>query len=69
MSSEDKRIILTTTSIIRYSAYKKKRKDKDWETSVTSIAAAVSGSDECIIVLALKMAATVGLSKNNNITQ
>lgn len=68
MSSEDKRIILTTTSIIRYSAYKKKRKDKDWETSVTSIAAAVSGSDECL-VLALKMAATVGLSKNNNITQ
>ena len=68
MNTEDKRIILTTTSIIRYSAYKKKRKDKDWETSVTSIAAAVSGSDECL-VLALKMAATVGLCKNNNITQ
>lgn len=68
MTNEDKRIILTTTSVIRYSAYKKKRKDKDWETSVTSIAAAVSGSDECL-VLALKMAATVGLCKNNNITQ
>jgi hypothetical protein len=68
MTNEDKRIILTTTSVIRYSASKKKRKDKDWETSVTSIAAAVSGSDECL-VLALKMAATVGLCKNNNITQ
>lgn len=68
LSTEEKRIILTTTSLIRYSAYKKKRKDKDWETSVTSIAAAVRGSDKCI-ALGLKMAVTVGLCKNNDITE
>lgn len=68
MSISEKRIILTTTSVIRYSAYEKKRKDKDWETSVTSIAATIAGSEVCP-ALAVKMAATVGLCKNNNIIQ
>ncbi|MBF7092618.1 hypothetical protein IUY40_13865 [Flavobacterium sp. ALJ2] len=67
-TSDDKRIILTTTSVARYSIYGEKRKDKDWETGVTKIAAAVSGAEECM-VLGLKMALTVGLCHNNNITQ
>ena len=68
MNISEKRIILTTTSVVRYSSYEKKRKDKDWETSVTSIAATIAGSDECP-ALAIKMAAMVGLCKNNNIVQ
>ncbi len=44
-NSEDKRIILTTTSIARYSSYYQKgRKDKDWEILVGNIVATVSGA-------------------------
>ncbi|OXB07798.1 hypothetical protein [Flavobacterium pectinovorum] len=67
-TSEDKRIILTTTSVVRYSASRKKRKDKDWETSVTSIAATVLGAEECL-ALGLKMGVTVGLCQNENVSQ
>ena len=66
-TTDDKRIILTTTSVVRYSAYRE-RKDKDWETSVTKIAATVSGAEQGL-VLGLKMALTVGICKNNNVTQ
>lgn len=67
-TSNDKRIILTTTSVVRYSVYERKRKDKDWETSVTNIAATVSGAEQDLLV-GLKMALTVGICKTNNITQ
>ncbi|MFH7017379.1 hypothetical protein [Flavobacterium sp. FlaQc-47] len=44
-TSEDKRIILTTSSIVRYSTYyAKERKDKDWETSVGNRVGAVQGA-------------------------
>jgi len=44
-SSEDKRIILTASSIVRYSTYyAKERKDKDWETSVGNRVGAVQGA-------------------------
>jgi hypothetical protein len=44
-SNEDKRIILTTSSIARYSSYyAKERKDKDWETSVGNRVGAVQGA-------------------------
>ncbi|GAA6765721.1 hypothetical protein AAFH68_16590 [Flavobacterium sp. CGRL1] len=58
-SSNDKQIILTTTSVVEYSV-KRKRKDKDWDTSVTKIAAAVAGAGQDI-VLSLKMALAVGI--------
>jgi hypothetical protein len=67
-SDEDKRIILTATSVARYSAYEKKRKDKDWETNVTSIAATVCGAEQNL-VLGLKMALTVELYQSTNLTQ
>lgn len=67
-TSNDKRIILTTTSVVRYSVHERKRKDKDWETSVTNIAATVSGAEHDLC-LGLKMALTVGICKTNNITQ
>jgi hypothetical protein len=42
---EDKRIILTTTSIIRYSTYYDlERKDKDWDHSTGHRVAAISGA-------------------------
>lgn len=44
-SNEEKRIILTASSITRYSVYyAKERKDKDWETSVGNRAGAVQGA-------------------------
>ena len=67
-TNNEKRIILTTTSIVRYSFYRKKRKDKDWETNVGNIAATVSGAEEGT-VMGLKMAVTVGACINNNIDQ
>lgn len=67
-TNNDKRIILTTTSVARYSIYIEKRKDKDWETGVSKIAATVSGAEQGVI-LGLKMALTIELCKNNTITQ
>lgn len=44
-SQEEKRIILTTSSITRYAIYyTKERKDKDWETSVGNRVGAVQGA-------------------------
>jgi hypothetical protein len=44
-TSEDKRIILTTSSIARYSLYyAKERKDKDWDSSVGNRVGGVSGA-------------------------
>lgn len=48
-TTEEKRIILTSSSIARHSLYyERKRKDKDWETSVGNRAGAVQGAvDNC----------------------
>lgn len=48
-NTEEKRIILTTSSIARHSLYyARERKDKDWETSVGNRAGAVQGAvDNC----------------------
>lgn len=44
-TDEDKRIILTTSSIARFSLYyAKERKDKDWDGSVGNLAGAYSGA-------------------------
>lgn len=61
----EKKTILTATSVVRYSVRRKKRKDKDWETSV-SIAAAVSGDEESIFSR-IKMAVAVTLCRENSI--
>ena len=43
---QDKKIILTNSSIIRYSVYdNRKRKDKDWDTSVGHRARAIRGAN------------------------
>ncbi|MGQ2981843.1 hypothetical protein [Flavobacterium sp.] len=66
-TSEEKRTMLTTTSIARYTLHRKKRKDKDWETSVGSYAATVYGAEENGF-LGLKLAAAVGVYQNSTIT-
>jgi hypothetical protein len=69
LTSNDKRIMLTTTSVVRYSVYEDKRKDKDWETGISRIAATTVAGAENNLVLALKMALTVGLCQDNNLSQ
>ena len=64
LSTADKQIILTSTSVARYSVSRKKRKDEDWDTSVTNIMAASMGAQQNS-VLGSKMAATVGIYQNN----
>lgn len=68
LNNEDKRVILTTSSIARHSFYYgKKRKDKDWETSVGNIAASVSGALENSLT-AVSMALVTGISQNTIVT-
>ncbi|RKS03087.1 hypothetical protein [Flavobacterium sp. 102] len=50
-TEKDKRVILTTTSIARHTAYAKKKKpkknkDPEWQYLVGNIAAAIDGADE-----------------------
>ena len=63
--AREKETMLTAASVVRYSMRRKKRKDKDWETSV-SIAAAVSGEQESIFSR-IKMAVAVTLCRENGI--
>lgn len=64
-SAGEKEVMLAAASVVRYSVQRKKRKDKDWETSV-SIAAVVSGEGE-ILCSRLKLAAAVSLCRENGI--
>lgn len=66
-SPEEKRILLTTTSVARYSVSERKRKDKDWETAVTNIVGTLLGA-EINISLGIKLAAAVRVCQNNEIT-
>lgn len=66
-SSDDKQIMLTTATLALNSV-ERKRKDKDWETSVSKMAATVLNADQNI-VLSLKMALIVGICQKKNITQ
>mgnify|MGYP003609756203 CR=1 FL=1 len=62
LSAADKEKMLVTASIVRHSLYRsKKRKDKDWETSVGNIAGSAEGSMENP-VSAVKKAAIAGLA-------
>lgn len=67
-NDEDKRIILTTSSLSRYSFYyEKKRKDKDWETSVGNIMAGLSGALENSLT-AVNSALVTGIYHNTIVT-
>lgn len=44
LNSEDKRIILTTSSIVRYSIYYEKKKDRDWDSSVGNFIGGIVGT-------------------------
>ena len=64
LNNEDKRVILTTSSLIRYSLYYgKDREDKDWETSVGNITAAVSGAlDNSSVAIHMTLVTGISLS-------
>ncbi len=66
-TSEEKRIILTSSAITRHSLYyAKERKDKDWETSVGNRAGAVQGA-LCNAATAVSCSLKAGIiSKKNN---
>lgn len=64
LNNEDKRVILTTTAIAQHSFYySKRRKDKDWETSVGNITAMTSGALDSSSA-AIKMALVTGISQH-----
>lgn len=64
-SDEDKRIILTTSSITRYSIYyDKERKDKDWGSSVGNRAGGVSGAIDNLST-AVNCSLVIGISTSN----
>ena len=68
-STEEKRIILTTSSITRYAIYyTKERKDKDWETSVGNRVGAVQGAIANFSA-AVKRSTVAGLMIQNIQTQ
>lgn len=68
-SNIDKRIILRSTSILRFSLYyEKKRKDKDWDSSVGNFVGGVSGSVENS-VSAVNSALVVGICQRNQVAQ
>lgn len=64
LNNEDKRVILTVTAMSRYSfSYGKDRKDKDWETSVGNIAAAVGGAlDDPLVAINMTLVTGISLS-------
>ncbi|TRX32568.1 hypothetical protein FNW52_16920 [Flavobacterium sp. ZT3R18] len=64
-TNEDKRIILTTSSIARYSIYyAKERKDKDWDSSVGNRVGGVSGAIDNSST-AVVMSLVAGIMINN----
>lgn len=64
-TSEDKRIILITSSISRFSLYYgRKRKDKDWDSSVGNRAGAFSGAVSNSLT-AVTNALVAGIMSNN----
>jgi len=66
---EDKRVVLTVATIARHSLYyRKRRKDKDWETSVGNIAAMVEGTLSNSAKGAV-MAVATGIAQEGNITE
>ena len=68
-SDEDKRIILTTSSIARYSIYydKKPPYDEDWETSVGNRVGAVSGAVDNSLT-AISRSLITGIMLSNLVT-
>lgn len=68
LTGSDRRIILTTASITRYSFYfaqkhKKKPRDRDWDISWGNIVAGTEG-DESSMAKAIIMSATLGIMSN-----
>ncbi|TRX30651.1 hypothetical protein FNW52_19815 [Flavobacterium sp. ZT3R18] len=67
-NDEDKRIILTTSSIVRYSLYYvKERKDEDWDSSIGNRVGGLSGAIDNSSS-AVKYSLVTGIMINNLVT-
>lgn len=66
LNNYDKRVILTTSSIVRYSMYYDKKKDRDWDGSVGNFIGAIVGSLDSSLS-PVTMALVVGISYNNSL--
>lgn len=64
----EKQSMLTATSILRYSLFRKRRKDKDWETSVGNIVASIYGSSEGMAT-GIKISLVVEICRDHDIYQ
>jgi hypothetical protein len=68
-TSEDKRIILTTSSIVRYSTYYDlERKDKEWDDSTGHRVGAISGAVDNSVVAIIRSLVT-GIMIHNQTTE
>lgn len=67
-SPSEKQSMLTATSILRYSFFRKRRKDKDWETSVGNIVASIYGSSEGMAT-GIKISLVVEICRDHDIYQ
>jgi hypothetical protein len=68
-NNEDKRIILTTSSIVRYSLYyAKKRKDEDWDSSVGHRVGGLSGAIDNSSI-AIRRSLVTGIMINNLVAE
>ena len=67
LSTADKRSVLTVTSIVRHSQFRrrrpKKNRDLDWEVNMFHLAGAISGSPTCSAT-AVSRALSLGIAEN-----
>ncbi|KQB39835.1 hypothetical protein RC62_1529 [Flavobacterium aquidurense] len=66
LTNQDKRIILTTSSIVRYSVYYDMVKDRDWDTSVGNFIGGTVGALDSSLS-PVTMALVTGIRYNNSI--
>ena len=67
LSTADKRAVLTVTSVVRYSQFRRKRpkknRDLDWEVNMFHLAGAIEGSPTCTAT-AVSRALSLGIAEN-----
>ncbi|MCD0474055.1 hypothetical protein LPB87_06570 [Flavobacterium sp. EDS] len=64
LNNEDRRVILTTASIARYSIYYEKKKDRDWDSSAGNHIGGLVGALD-INLSPVIMALVAGIAQNN----
>lgn len=69
LTTNDKKVILTVASVARYSLYYgKKRKDRDWDTSVANLTACSAGAEQNVIA-SVTMSLSTGISLQHSLIE